>query len=165
MLKPEVYERESKHTRPNLDQRDFRKVKRKLQRLMSRNDQRSTLPALQGFLQSEPSVELSDDECGRSPRATGGEPTPPTMYPLLESLLRQKGLKLKGIYTLDDACEIFAAGTRPRASRRSIQERMSRGELRSRSLPGHGKFLSEDFEEYLKNSLTDPTEKRTSRRG
>jgi hypothetical protein len=57
MLKPEVYERESKHTRPNLDQRDFRKVKRKLQRLMSRNDQRSTLPALQGFLQSEPSVD------------------------------------------------------------------------------------------------------------
>ena len=78
------------------------------------------------------------------------DPTMTGRYPLLESLLKPKGLKLKGIYTVNDVCDIFEV------SRRAIQDRMSTGELKSRDLPGHGRFLSEDLEEYLQNSVRQP---------
>jgi len=67
-------------------------------------------------------------------------------YPLLESLLSEKGLRLKGTYTNRDVAEIF------RVSVRTIQERVKSGELRVRDLPGRGRYLSGDLEEFLKNS-------------
>jgi hypothetical protein len=68
-------------------------------------------------------------------------------YPLLEAVLEQKGLVLQGIYTNRDAAKIF--GVTPR----TIQERCRDGRLRSRDLPGRGRFLSEDLETFLRNSV------------
>jgi len=72
--------------------------------------------------------------------------TIPTKYSLLESVLAQKGLPLKGIYTNRDAAEIFGVSVR------TIQDRVRNGDLVSRNLPGHGRFLSEDLENFLRNS-------------
>ncbi len=73
--------------------------------------------------------------------------TEPRQYPLLESLLEQKGLKLLGIYTVRDAAKIFGV------SRRTIQEWVRDGKLIARDLPGRGRFLSEDLEQFLERSL------------
>jgi Helix-turn-helix domain len=67
-------------------------------------------------------------------------------YPLLEALLVQKGLNLKGTYTNRDVAEIFAVSTR------TTQEWSRNGRLKPRSLPGRARFLSEDLEEFLRNS-------------
>lgn len=67
-------------------------------------------------------------------------------YPLLTALLAQKGLHLKGTYTNRDVAKIFEV------SIRAIQDRTSTGELRARDLPGRGRFLSDDLEEFLRNS-------------
>jgi hypothetical protein len=75
-------------------------------------------------------------------------------YPLLEALLAAKGLPLKGIYTYRDAVEIFDC------SIRSLQERIRNDELRKRNLPGRGKFLSVDFEDFLHASLTKSSKRR-----
>lgn len=72
-------------------------------------------------------------------------------YPLLEAVLEQKGLTLRGIYTNRDAAKIF--GVTPR----TIQERCRDGRLRSRDLPGRGRFLSEDLETFLRNSVRQGT--------
>ena len=69
-----------------------------------------------------------------------------TKFHLLESVLAQTGLPLKGIYTNRDAAEIFGVSVR------AIQDRVKNGELVSRNLPGHGRFLSEDLEDFLRNS-------------
>jgi hypothetical protein len=66
--------------------------------------------------------------------------------PLLERLLAEKGLPLKGVYTNRDVSEIFGVSVR------AIQERTSRGDLKARNLPGRGRFLSVDLEEFLRNS-------------
>jgi hypothetical protein len=68
-------------------------------------------------------------------------------YPLLEPILRQKGLTLQGIYTGGDAALIFGVSVR------TIQDWCREGKLRSRDLPGRGRFLSTDLEAFLKNSL------------
>ena len=70
----------------------------------------------------------------------------PIRYPLLESLLRQKGLPLKGIYKYQDAAQIFDASVR------TIQQYVRDGNLRCRDLPARGRFLSEDLEIFLKES-------------
>jgi hypothetical protein len=75
--------------------------------------------------------------------------------PLFYSLLSQKRLKPKGVYTVEDAREIFGLGNGHKVSRRTIQERISTGKLRSRNLPGRGRFLAEDFEHFLQNSVTE----------
>ena len=67
-------------------------------------------------------------------------------YPLLEALLKEKGLALKGIYKYTDAAEIFGASVR------TIQQYVRDGKLRCRDLPGRGRFLSEDLEAFLHNS-------------
>jgi len=67
-------------------------------------------------------------------------------YPLLESLLEQKGLSLKGTYTVRDVAAIFGVSVR------SIQVRVKTGQLRARDLPGHARFLSEDIEAFLQDS-------------
>jgi hypothetical protein len=107
--------------------------------------------------QSKESRGLSND-C--KVRSTEGTHQPDTlacvMCPLFYSLLSQKALKPKGIYTVEDAREIFGPGSGRRVSRRTIQERISTGKLRSRNLPGRGRFLAEDFEHFLENSVTEP---------
>jgi hypothetical protein len=102
---------------------------------------------------------LSGSEKGKSDEQIVTEPSTPLRYPLFESVLRQKGLKLKGIYTVEDAREIFGAGKR--VSRRTIQDLISTGELTSRKLPGNGRFLAEDFETYFQNSVREPQRKHT----
>jgi hypothetical protein len=67
-------------------------------------------------------------------------------YPLLEGLLRAKGLSLKGMYSYRDAAAIFDCSVR------ALQERIRNGKLRKRNLPGRGKFLSVDLEDFLRNS-------------
>ncbi len=68
-------------------------------------------------------------------------------YPLLEPLLAAAGLQLQGIYTIRDAAKIFGVTSR------TIQERCRGGKLPSRDLPGRGRFLSEDLEAFLRDSV------------
>jgi len=68
-------------------------------------------------------------------------------YPLLEPILRQRGLALQGIYTGADAARIFGVSVR------TIQDWCREGKLRSRDLPGRGRFLSADLEAFLESSL------------
>ena len=74
----------------------------------------------------------------------------PAKYPLLETILAHKGLQLQGMYTVGDVATIFGVGVR------AIQDRMKKGKLNSRSLPGHAKFLSLDLEDFLRNSSRRP---------
>lgn len=67
-------------------------------------------------------------------------------YPLLEALLAQLGLNLRGRYTLGDAAEILGVSVR------TLQERIRNGKLHSRDLSLY-RFLSDDLEEYLRNSV------------
>jgi transposase len=71
----------------------------------------------------------------------------PVRYPLLESMLAQMNLPLRGTYTNRHVAEIFEVSVR------TIQDWVRRGQLVSRNLPGRGKFLSEDLENLLKNSV------------
>lgn len=68
-------------------------------------------------------------------------------YPLLAALLAQKGLRLKGTYTNRDVAQMFGV------SIRAIQERTRTGTLKARDLPGWDRFLSEDLEEFLQQSV------------
>jgi hypothetical protein len=77
---------------------------------------------------------------------TNAAPKPPR-YPHLEPLVEQRGLPLKGIYTMSDASRILAA------SKRAIQNWIRDGKLVARDLPGRGRFLSEDLERFLQNSV------------
>lgn len=74
----------------------------------------------------------------------------PMRYPLLESLLAQKNLALKGIYTNHDAAEIFDVKVR------TIQDWVRNGDISARNLPGRARFLSEDLEGFLQNSERNP---------
>ena len=69
-------------------------------------------------------------------------------YPLLEALLAQLGLSLKGRYTITDAIQIFGV------SRRTVYDWMRDGKLRARNL-GPYRFLSEDLEARLQDSLIE----------
>lgn len=80
-----------------------------------------------------------------------GEQQPKSeMLPLLETLLREKGLSLKGTYTNRDVADIFDVAVR------TIQEWCRNGGLKPRRLPGRAKFLSGDLEEFLQNSSNFP---------
>jgi NADPH-dependent curcumin reductase CurA len=69
----------------------------------------------------------------------------PARYQLLESLMKQKNLPLKGIYKYKDAAQIFDASVR------TIQQFVRDGKLRCRDLPARGRFLSEDLEAFLRD--------------
>ncbi len=75
----------------------------------------------------------------------------PARYMLLETVLASKGLQPKALYKLDDVAQLFGVSVR------AIQERTKRGELNSRNLPGHAKFLPLDLEEFLTNSSRSHT--------
>lgn len=62
----------------------------------------------------------------------------PIRYPMLESLLRQKGGSLKGIYKYQDAAEIFGVSVG------TIQQFVRDSKLQRRNLPAPGRFLPED---------------------
>jgi hypothetical protein len=68
-------------------------------------------------------------------------------YPMLESLLSEKGLSLKGMYTYPDLQEIFGC------SKRALQAYVHDGKLNYRNLPGRGHWLSGDLEEFLRHSI------------
>ncbi len=70
----------------------------------------------------------------------------PARYPLLESLLAQKGMALKGTYTNRDVAGIFEVSVR------TIQDWVRKGDLVGRNLPGRARFLSEDLETFLEHS-------------
>lgn len=72
-------------------------------------------------------------------------------YPLLRALLEQRSLSLRGIYTNHDAARIF------QVSVRTIQDWSRDGKLCARDLPGRGRFLSEDLESFLQDSVRKTT--------
>jgi hypothetical protein len=74
-----------------------------------------------------------------SEQETGG-------YPLLKAVLSAKQLPVKGVWTIADVAQIF--GVRNRA----IYDWISNQKIAARDLPGRGRFLSEDLEEFLRNS-------------
>jgi helix-turn-helix protein len=67
-------------------------------------------------------------------------------YPLLEALVAQLGLTLKGRYTFKDAALILGV------SIRTLQDRVRNGKLRARDLSPY-RFLSGDLEDYLRCSV------------
>lgn len=75
----------------------------------------------------------------------GIQVTPPK-YPLLEELLAHRQRVLQPTYTLRDVADLFGVTVR------SIQSRVSSGQLPSRDLPGRAKFLSVDLEQFLRDS-------------
>ncbi|TCK72844.1 helix-turn-helix domain-containing protein [Acidipila rosea] len=68
-------------------------------------------------------------------------------YPLLEQILKLKGFSLQPMYSNREVAEIFGV------SIRAIQDRIKRGGLTPRNLPGRARFLPLDLEQFLANSL------------
>ncbi len=78
-------------------------------------------------------------------------------YPLLEPLLSAKGLTVRGIWTIGDVAEIFGV------QNRAIYDWISNGKIAVRDLPGRGRFLAEDLEEFLRDSRRLPKGRNGSR--
>ena len=70
-----------------------------------------------------------------------------TKYPMLEEMLANRNLPFKATYSLRDFAALFEVSVR------AIQDRVARGQIRLRDLPGRGKLLPADIEEYLVKSL------------
>jgi hypothetical protein len=81
----------------------------------------------------------------------------PAKYPLLEALLSAKGLPVKGVWTIADVAEIF------HVRNRAIYDWINNQKLAARDLPGRGRFLSVDLEEFLTNSKRLPKGRNGSR--
>lgn len=71
-------------------------------------------------------------------------------YPLLEALLRIKGLPLQATYTNADVAKVFDTSVR------TIQSRVADGTLPRRKLIGRARFLPTDLEAFLSNSGPNP---------
>ena len=71
-------------------------------------------------------------------------------YPLLEAVLAAKGLTVKGVWTIADVAQLFDVRNR------TIFDWISDQKLAARDLPGRGRFLSIDLEEFLRNSKRLP---------
>ena len=67
-------------------------------------------------------------------------------YPLLETMLESKGLRLQPTYTCEDVANLFGV------TARTIQCRAKDGTIPSRKLIGGGRFLPIDLENYLRNA-------------
>jgi hypothetical protein len=78
------------------------------------------------------------------------EKSPVNQCPLLESLVRQKGMKMIGTWRHKDVAQLFDTSVR------TIQEWEANPEKRlsPRDLPNGVRYLSEDLEEFLRNSGT-----------
>ena len=70
----------------------------------------------------------------------------PHGYPLLESLLEQKHLPMKGIFTYHDLAHILDAGVR------TVQVWCKEKRIVVRDLPARGRFLAQDIEQFLERS-------------
>jgi hypothetical protein len=68
-------------------------------------------------------------------------------YPLLESLLEQKHLPMKGIFTYHDLAKMLDAGVR------TVQVWCKDKKIVVRDLPARGRFLAQDIEEFLERSV------------
>jgi Helix-turn-helix domain len=68
-------------------------------------------------------------------------------YPLLQALLSQKNLSLKGTYTIRDVALMFGVSVR------TISDWCADEKLKSRNLPGRARFLSDDLEQFLHKSI------------
>src|SRR5438045_977924 len=66
----------------------------------------------------------------RGPEAMDSNHEERCSYPLLESLLKQRGLPLRGMFTNQHAAQIFGVSTR------TVQEWCREGKLAVRDLPG-----------------------------
>ena len=75
----------------------------------------------------------------------------------MEAVLSAKSLPVKGVWTIADVAQIF--GVRNRA----IYDWISNQKLAARDLPGRGRFLSVDLEEFLRNSKRLPKGPKVSR--
>lgn len=75
-------------------------------------------------------------------------------YPLLVDILAAKGLADKGVWTISDVAKMFGVGNR------AIYDWIKCQKLSARDLPGRGRFLSEDLEEFLTNSKRTPRERK-----
>ena len=69
---------------------------------------------------------------------------------LLQQLLREKNISPKGVYHNKDVAEIFGVSTR------TVQTWVHDGKLQARNLPGCSRFLSQDLELFLEQSLKSP---------
>ncbi len=78
------------------------------------------------------------------------QPTPAARFPLLQTILIQKDLPLRAIYTNRDFAEVFGVSVR------TVQDWIREGKLLPRNLPGRGRFLPEDIEAFLQASLKKP---------
>lgn len=78
-------------------------------------------------------------------------------YPLLEAVLSAKGLPVKGVWTIADVAQIFDVRNR------TIYDWINNQKLAARDLPGRGRFLSVDLEEFLRNSKRLPKGRNGSR--
>ena len=70
----------------------------------------------------------------------------PSHFPLLETLLFHQNLPMRGTFTVAEVVELFGVCVR------TIQLRVKRGQLHARALPGRGRFLATDLEEFLRTS-------------
>jgi hypothetical protein len=66
---------------------------------------------------------------------------------MLESLLEQKHLPMKGIFTYRDLARILDAGVR------TVQVWCKDGKIVVRNLPARGRFLAQDIEDFLARSV------------
>ena len=67
-------------------------------------------------------------------------------YPHLEEMLALRQMVLQPTFTIRDVAKLFGV------TMRSIQSRVASGQLPSRDLPGHAKFLPYDLEQFLRES-------------
>ena len=68
-------------------------------------------------------------------------------YPLLQQLSRQRNLAILPIYRIADLAALLDV------SRRTVSDWISRERLVARDLPGHGRLLPQDIEDFLKSSV------------
>jgi transposase len=69
-------------------------------------------------------------------------------------LLTERCMSLKGAYTNRDVANIFGVSVR------TIQDWARNGNFKQRNLPGRARFLSEDLEEFLRNSSKSQNDRR-----
>lgn len=80
-------------------------------------------------------------------------------FPLLDSLLEIRGLKREAVYTVKTTAAIFDV------SPRKIDDWCCEGKMVPRDLPGHGRFLNEDLEEFRRSQGRQKKHERDSADG
>ena len=72
-------------------------------------------------------------------------------------MLAAKGLPVKGVWTIGNVAQMFDVRNR------TIFDWVAHQKLAARDLPGRGRFLSEDLEEFLRNSKRLPKGRKATR--